>query len=217
MGCAGIGNADQCKTSQCLKLVHDDAFEAQITLHMVAPLLTSAPEALQPDYLRKCAIFLRRLLTRYLAIVLCRLLDRPNETGRTGITASISSLLEMAESDGVLDGEQVRKFTADLESIKLNAAEGQYDLVQALRDLRNIQVAHTLIPWKDPAEQVWAHDLTGFTTEVVALVIEIEKALSEATGETLPNIRTNADAFQASSDRFWQRAFVVSGQSGASI
>jgi hypothetical protein len=134
-------------------------------------------------------------------------LDKPNEKGRTGITASISSLLEMAGSDGILNGDQVEKFTTDLERIKVSAAEGHYDLVQALRDLRNIQLAHKLIPWEDPAEQVWAHDFMGFTNELFELVIGIEAALSEATDKLLPGLQMSADAFQESSDQFWQRLF----------
>ena len=75
----------------CRKLVHDDAFEATAALDMGLPLLKNALRELKIDYLYDCGLFLRRALTRYLTLVLYRLLDKPNESGKSGITASISS------------------------------------------------------------------------------------------------------------------------------
>lgn len=48
--------------SACRNLVHDDAFEAQIALHMVTPLLKNALNELKLDYLRTshCAPTIRR-------------------------------------------------------------------------------------------------------------------------------------------------------------
>jgi hypothetical protein len=107
--------------AKCRELVHDDAFEAQIALHFVEPLLGNALNELKLAYLYNCGLLLRRALVRYLALVLCRLLDKPNEKGQTGITASISSLLEMAKSESVLTESQVQKFSADFEKIKTDA------------------------------------------------------------------------------------------------
>jgi hypothetical protein len=59
----------------CRVLVHDDAFEAQIALHMAAPLLKNVMRELSLKYLYEGGVFLRRSLTRYFALVLCRLLD----------------------------------------------------------------------------------------------------------------------------------------------
>jgi hypothetical protein len=41
------------KFHACRVLVHDDAFEAQITLHMVLPLLKNTLRELKRDYLYK--------------------------------------------------------------------------------------------------------------------------------------------------------------------
>jgi hypothetical protein len=192
------------KLHACRRLVHDDAFEAQITLDMVKPLLENAPEAMPIGYLSQSGIFFRRVLTRYLALVLWRLLDRPNESGHSGITASIASLLGMARSEGVLDQAQIEKFSLDLGAIKDQAAGAEYDLVKALADLRTIQVAHSLIPWKDPTDQLWAHDLPHFTESIFGLVEEIEAALQNATGVALPDLRDSAEKFQLSADEFWR-------------
>lgn len=188
----------------CRERVHDDAFEARLALHMTLPLLKNTLKELKPDYLYNSGVFLRRALTRYLALVLCRLLDRPNDRGRTGITASISSLLAMTKAEDVLAEDRVQKFTADFEKIKADAARGEYNLVQALRDLRNIQVAHSLIPWEDPTDQLWAHDLIEFAEAVFNFVVDLEAALSEATSETLKDLRKNSEAFEASAAQFWQ-------------
>ena len=94
------------------------------------------------------------------------LLDKPNEKGKTGVTASIESLLEMARSEDILSDQQIKAFTAELEKIKAGGPSGEYDLVQAIRDLRNIQVAHSLIPHADPTDQLWAHDLVDFAEAV---------------------------------------------------
>jgi hypothetical protein len=70
--------------------------------------------------------------------------------------------------------------------------------------LRNIQVAHSLIPWNDPTDQLWAHHLLEFAEVVFDFAITLEAALAEATGVTLKDLRKNADAFEASAGQFWR-------------
>jgi hypothetical protein len=100
----------------CRKLVDDDAFEAQIAAHIATPLISGELSKLKRDRYW-VGVFLRRALVRYLAIVLSRLLEKPGE-GSTGVTASISSLLDMAKSEGVLDKRQIRHFTSEFKKIK---------------------------------------------------------------------------------------------------
>ena len=95
-------------------------------------------------------------------------------------------------------------FARDFEKIKTNGAQGEYDLVQAIRDLRNIQVAHSLIPHTDPTDQLWAHHLAEFADEVFRFVVELEGALTEATGIALSSLRTNGDRFRDNADALWQ-------------
>jgi AbiU2 len=192
------------KFRRCRKRVNDHASEAQMTLHMVTPFLSNDLEALKLDYLRASGLFLRRSLTRYLALALYRLLDKPNDSGRTGVTASISSLLEMAKSEDVLSGEQYQNLTSDIEQIKTSAAEGEYDLVGALRDLRNIQVAHSLIPWEDPTDHVYGHHLVEFAQAIFDFVVRLEEALTEATGVEQNDLRQSADAFETKAVQFWR-------------
>jgi hypothetical protein len=108
----------------------------------------------------------------------------------------------LVKSEGVLSEAQIRKFISDIEKIKADAAQEEYNLVQALRDLRNIQVAHSLIPWEDPIDQLWAHDLADFAEAIFDFVVNLKTALAEATGVTLKDLRKNAGAFESSAGQF---------------
>ena len=187
----------------CRQLVHDDAFQAQITLHMVEPLLGNKIDELRLEYLRAAGLFFRRALSRDLALVLCRLLDKPNDRGSTGVTASISSLLGMARSEGVLAEVKFHNLTTALDKIKKEGANREYDLVHALRDLRNIQIAHSLIPYQDLTEQIWALHLLEFAEALFGFVADLEMLLTEATGVALSDLRRSASSFERNANEFW--------------
>jgi hypothetical protein len=192
------------KLHVCRELVLEDAFEAQDALHMVVPLLKDVLRELKLEYLRSSSTFLRRALTRYLALVLSRLLEKPNERGKSGVTASISSLLAMAKSEAILKEDEIQKFVSDFEKIKADAADREYDLVQVLREMRDTQVAHTLIPWKEPTDQLLAHHIVDFAEAVFDLVLNIEAALAEATGVALKDVRKDAQSFGDDAGHFWR-------------
>jgi hypothetical protein len=185
----------------CRKRVHDDAFEAMLTTHMVTPLLNDLASFPNED-VYKIALFLRRSLTRSLALLLWKMLDKPNERGRTGVTASIGALLEMAGRDQLLNENQLRELTDRFEQIKVRA-QASGSLIEALTDLRTIHVAHSLVPHEDPANQVWARELVDFALELFSFVVTIEEALSQATGTVLPDLVENAAAFRSNADRLW--------------
>ena len=191
------------KLQECRKLVYDDAFEGRIVSHLVTPLLGNVPNELKTKYLFDVAIFLRRALTRYQALVLCRLLESPSE-GKTGITASIASLLKLVKDEAILGLEMIDHLCAEFEDIKKGAADGEYDLVKSLYGLRNIQIAHSLIPWKEPTEEIWAHHLLDFLDAIFKFVVKIETALTAATGISLGDLEATAEAFRDSAGQFWK-------------
>jgi hypothetical protein len=184
----------------CRKLVHDDAFEAQLAAEMATPLISGALTKMKDHYLT--GVFLRRVLTRYLGLVLSRLLDKP-ENGRTGVTASIASLLEMAEDEGILSSTQIQSFISEFEKIKVHAG-AEYDLVRALRDLRNIQLAHKLIPWSNPADDVLGHHLIEFAGAIFNFAMTLDQALAEATSISLSDSCKAAKDFQSNVDIFYK-------------
>jgi hypothetical protein len=110
----------------------------------------------------------------------------------------------MAEAESLLTHDKIGHLRSNFEKIKANAADSEYDLVKSLRDLRNVQVAHSLIPWKEPTDQVWAHHLIDFVDAIFRFVVEVEAALAESTGLVLENLDTNAEAFGASAGQFWR-------------
>jgi hypothetical protein len=185
----------------CRKLVCDDAFETQLAAEMATPLLSGTLTKINEHY--PVGVFLRRSLTRYLALVLSRLLDKP-ENGRTGVSASIASLLDMAQTEAILDNTQIERFVSDFEKIKNSAAQGAYDLVRALRDLRNIHLAHTLIPWNRPRDDVAGHHLTDFAEAIFNFVMTLDQALADATSISLADLRKSAEDFRSDVDRFYE-------------
>jgi hypothetical protein len=186
----------------CWKRVHDDAFEAILAVHMVTPLRDRDPSSFPNEDVQQTALFLRRSLTRYLALVLHRMLDKPNQRGHTGVTVSISSLLEMAGNDGILGAIQLQELKDEFERVKARA-QANGNLIEALWDLRTIHVAHSLIPHEEPEEQLWADELLSFARDLFAFVVALEADLSHATGKTLPDLEQNAGAFGVHSSQFW--------------
>ena len=109
-----------------------------------------------------------------------------------------------ARSEDILPKEQLDGLEREFEKIKKDGADGEYNIVQAIRDLRNIQVAHSLIPHTVPTEQLWAHHVDNFTDQIFELVVELEGALTEATGVALNSLRSNADRFRDNASALWQ-------------
>lgn len=194
----------QQRFQECRKLVYDDAFEGRVTADLAIPLLGNVPNEMKTKYLYDVAIFLRRILTRYLALVMCRLLEKPNDSGKTGVTASIASLLEIIRDEALLDAKTIDDLCAEFERIKNGAADGEYDLVKSLFGLRNMQIAHSLIPWKEPTEELWAHHLLDFVDAIFGFVVKVEEALTTATGTALGNLEESVQSFRESAGQFWR-------------
>jgi hypothetical protein len=132
------------------------------------------------------------------------LLEPPNDSGKSGITASIAGLLKMVADESLLGADALEILNRDFAQLKSSAANSEYNLIQSLRDFRNVQLAHSLIPWREPTNQVWAHDLIDFVDAIFHFAIQLETALADATGISLAELSTNAKAFEASAGQFWR-------------
>jgi hypothetical protein len=186
---------------ECRKLVHEDAFEAKLAAETAIPLISGLLSEMGEH--RAVGIFLRRVLMRYLSLLLSRLLDE-SRNGKTGITASIPSLLEMTREETILSQTQLQHFDSAFEKIKANAGHQGSDLPKALRDLRNIHLAHKLIPWNNTINDVSGQHLTEFAEDIFDFVVRLDKALAEATSITLADSRRGSADFQRNVDRFYQ-------------
>ena len=174
--------------------------QAQIAMHMAMPLL----QARGVDELGKHyapGVFLRRALARYIALILCRLLERPDQ-GYTGETASIASLIDMAKSERILQQDQVQSFTSDFEKSKWKQRIKNMTWFEHFAIYEPF-TGPRLIPWKKPENDIWAHHLIAFTGAIFDLVMKLDTALAEATGvfEDLPK---SAEEFEKTTDRFWK-------------
>lgn len=201
MGILRMNKTPSEQFNTCRKLVCDDAFEARLAAEMATPLLSGGLAKMNDHY--SVGVFLRRSLTRYLGLIVSRLLEKPGQ-GPTGTTASIPSLLEMAQNEEILNKNQVQRFFSDFETIKAQATNGEYDLVRALRDLRNIYLAHTLLPHNEPADEVLAHHLIPFAEAIFDFAMRLDQALAQATSISLPDLQKAADDFQPNVSRFYQ-------------
>jgi hypothetical protein len=75
--------------------------------------------------------------------------------------------------------------------------------VNALRKLRTIQLAHSLVPWNSSTDDVQGHHLIELAETIFDFVMNLDKALTEAIGVGLDS-REAAKAFRASAGKFWQ-------------
>jgi hypothetical protein len=76
--------------------------------------------------------------------------------------------------------------------------------VTALRELRNIYLAHKLIPWSNPTNDVLGHHLIEFAEAIFDFVMTLDKALAEETKISLADSRRAAEAFQSDVERFYE-------------
>jgi hypothetical protein len=109
----------------------------------------------------------------------------------------------MAEREAILSSTPLREFFAQFEAIKTKARNGECDLVGALRGLRNIYLAHALIPHDEP-DDVFAQQLVPFANALFDFVVMLDQALAQATSISLPEDPHKAAAdFQSNVNRFY--------------
>jgi hypothetical protein len=175
--------------------VNDDAFELIVAVKIIEPLLSNNIEAGVP-------MFLRRILSRYAILDVTRLMA-PVGTGKTGTTASLRSLLHLAESENILSPEFIAKIKA-----RLSKLEGEFEhegfTLKDMTHLRHTQIAHSLIAHTD-ANQVWMHAVIEAADKLFETATEIEKALVAAGREPLIDNSAAPREWEAKSLKFWQR------------
>jgi hypothetical protein len=110
----------------------------------------------------------------------------------------------MTREETILSQTQLQHFDSAFEKIKANAGQQGSDLPKELRDLRNIHLAHKLIPWNNTINDVSGQHLTEFAEDIFDFVVRLDKALAEATSITLADSRRGSADFQRNVDRFYQ-------------
>jgi hypothetical protein len=183
------------KYSRITGRVKDDAFELIVAVKIVEPLLSNEPKTDVPK-------FLRRILSRYAVLGVTRLMA-PIGTGRTGTTASLKSLLQLAGSENILPAEFIEDMNARVSNLETEFEHEGFTL-QDLTHLRHTQIAHTLIPHQD-ANQVWMHAIVEAADKLFEIATEIEKALVDAGCPPMVDNTSAPKEWEAKSLEFWTR------------
>lgn len=177
------------------KRVKDDAFELILAVKIVEPLLSRQIESGVPT-------FLRRILTRYAILGVTRLLA-PAETGKTGTTASLRSLIALARRDEAISAEFAARTVAKIDQLAKEFERDGFSL-KDLVHLRHTQIAHTLIPHQ-VSKEVWMHTIIEVANALFGLVKEVEETLVAAGCEPLTDISAAPAEWEAKSIEFWTR------------
>lgn len=154
------------------KHVLDDALEMMETVGVVRPLVTANIAA-------PTRLFLRRVLTRHVVMVLCRLYEKANTTGPRGVTASINGLLDAMGKSTQFASDDIDKLKTRSENLKktYESACGTFD---KLTFFRNTELAHSLQPHNQTTPELQWHPLEEFAQGTFDLVWTIESTLKSA-------------------------------------
>ncbi len=184
--------------------VIEDAADLMSLLGLLDPIIT-LPRLKEADDIAHASRLLRKLLTRDLILIVCRLHEPADQRGQTGITASIDSLLDFAAGDiGVQKAEELKakrkKIIADLEAKGTQFGD--------LRIFRNAEIAHSLHRIsRNSDNSLYYSSIAGFARETYDLILEIEQELVLYCGLTaFSDLRDLAEAWQRRGGVFWDKA-----------
>jgi hypothetical protein len=140
--------------------------------------------------------FLRTALFRNVALIACRMHEKPCWEGDTGSTASIPALLELAQLEGRLSPEQLEGFHSSVRDLKEKLAnEGvRY---KELKNFRHAELAHSI--HRGQPDRLFFRPVWDFAHDTFELAIEIEKALGDAT-----KLDVEFDAWRERGRDFWK-------------
>jgi hypothetical protein len=152
--------------------------------------------SLEPD---TTFFFLRSVLFRSVTLTVCRLHDRPCWDGRTGVTASIEALVEIAKNKQRLMPHETSDFHARREALKAELEISGVSYKGDLLAFRDAELAHSLHR-HSPAEPIKFLPIWDFAHNTFELVIDIEKRLIE--GDAAKLDREFHD-WRDRGERFW--------------
>lgn len=155
--------------------VVNDAKELIASYGIYAPLQYDVSEIVPEQ--QHVADFLKRHLERHIALIVMRLHETgKSPVGRTGVTASIETVLNSAEDQSCITPAVAADFRKQL--TKLRAGFGADDRWQSLRSFRNAELAHSLSRVSIESDSsLRIGDLLDLAHGTLELVIDIEYAL----------------------------------------
>lgn len=165
----------------------DDAKDLMATIGMTHPLMGIVSEYLPDEQNRKAYLYLRGTLAKTVVLILCRLFDR--SLGRTGITASIQTYLELARDEGFLSQAAFVDLECRRQDIieKLERDGIPYGDLKKFRDAELAHSVHAHVPLTNrlPSLPIW--DCASNTYNLVCAITrqagrpspELESALQD--------------------------------------
>lgn len=182
--------------------VIEDAGDLISLLGLVDPLI-GAPRLTSADDIAHAGRLLRRVLSRYLVLVVCRLHENAG-SGPTGVTASIDSLLDHAK--GQIDDERGaelkqkrREIIASLEAEGINFRD--------LRSFRTAEIAHSLHRESNASDNsLYYSNISIFARRTYDLVLEIEQELVATGSVAFTDLPYLNEAWERRAAVIWKAA-----------
>lgn len=185
------------------KRVIEDAYELVAAVEIGEPLTLKTMGDLRRAGPDEVPIALRRLLPRFVILIMLRLLEN-TPPGPTGTTAGIAALTAVAENAGALTPPQHAETGAALDQLVDQMIADDLP-VDDLKRFRNSRIGHSLIAHEPlsndlPADLVFKH-----ARALIDLVEKIEQMFA-ANGVNVgpPAMEKSSDWKQRSAD-FWKR------------
>ena len=155
------------------------------------------------DDIAHASRLLRKLLSRDLILILCRLHEIADQ-GPTGITASINSLLNFASTDigaeRTLELKAKRKrLIADLQLLGIKFKD--------IRAFRTAEIAHSLHRIsRETDNSLYYFSIAQFATQTYDLILEIEQELALIGLTPFSDLRHMVEAWPRRGSVFWNKA-----------
>jgi len=184
--------------------VIEDAGDLISLIGMLDPIVTTTRSQDGDDKAHALRL-LRRLLSRYLVLVVCRLHELPHNNGRTGRTASIDALLDIA-------GAQLPGFNCtDILKARRKEiiSELEFDGVRFLdlRSFRTAEIAHSLHRNSMDGDSTLTYSaIVSFARKTYELILEIEQNMVIAGLPSFTDTPYLAEAWQRRGTSFWYDA-----------
>jgi hypothetical protein len=183
--------------------VIDDIADLTSLIGLLDPIVT-LPRLKEADDVAHAGRLLRKILSRDVILILCRLHEAADQRGTTGITASIDSLLDYAAPD---IGEER---TADLKKRRRQIVadlEAQGTKFADLRAFRTTEIAHSLHRRsRETDNSLYYYSIAEFARNTYDLILEIEQELALIGLTPFSDLRDLTEAWQRRGNAFWSSA-----------
>ncbi len=182
--------------------VIEDAGDLISLVGLLDPVVT-ATRLREADEIAHASRLLRKLLSRDLILILCRLHEVADH-GPTGITASIDVLLDYAAED--IGTERTSELKKKRKQI-ISDLEASGTKFKDLRTFRNAEIAHSLHrASRESDNSLYYSTIEQFATQTYDLILEIEQELALAGYTPFSDLRDMVEAWPRRGSVFWNKA-----------